>query len=80
MYGGLEDLLAPLQKADFEYIHCRFLHAVERASATHAQIVELLAAPLLGILRRVPGQLACLLLEASLANCHNPLRRYWQIV
>ena len=43
----------------------RFLHAVERSSATHPRIVELLGAALLNMLLRVPGQLACLLLEVS---------------
>ena len=43
----------------------RFLHAVERISATHARFVELLGAALLNMLLRVPGQLACLLLEVS---------------
>jgi hypothetical protein len=38
---------------------------VERISATHSRIVELLAATLLNILLRAPGQLGCLLLEVS---------------
>jgi hypothetical protein len=41
---------------------------VERSSATHPRIVELLGAALLNMLLRVPGQLACLLLEVS-AKC-----------
>ena len=41
---------------------------MERISATHPRIVELLETPLLNMLLRVPGQLACLLLEVS-ATC-----------
>jgi len=44
---------------------CRFLHAVERVSATYAPIVDVVAEPLLNMVPRVPGQLAHLLLTVG---------------